>query len=216
MNQKKVNWQAVFFDFDGVIADSTQVKTDAFSGMFRQYGQEVEAAVIHHHLTHGGISRLEKIDFYYRQYLGQEPGQATLERLGKEFSEMVVDRVVEAPFIEGALESLEVLRTEGVPAFVISGTPHEEMELIVERKKLQDLFREVHGSPPAKTAIALDILKRHTLDSSHCLFIGDALADHKAAMETGMHFLGITFTGSPVIFPPDVVTSSFVKLSLHI
>ena len=39
-------WEAVFFDFDGVILDSVDVKTQAFADMFRQYGPEVERAVV--------------------------------------------------------------------------------------------------------------------------------------------------------------------------
>jgi beta-phosphoglucomutase-like phosphatase (HAD superfamily) len=38
--------QAVFFDFDGVILDSVDVKARAFSEMFRDYGPEVEKAVV--------------------------------------------------------------------------------------------------------------------------------------------------------------------------
>ena len=34
----KNKWQAVFFDFDGVILDSVDVKTQAFAAMFRAYG----------------------------------------------------------------------------------------------------------------------------------------------------------------------------------
>ncbi len=102
MKEQDIEWQAVFFDFDGVIAASNQVKTDAFSVMFRKYGERVEKAVVQHHRTHGGISRLLKLDLYFREFLGKEADQATLERLGREFSEIVVDRVVVAPFLLSA------------------------------------------------------------------------------------------------------------------
>jgi beta-phosphoglucomutase-like phosphatase (HAD superfamily) len=33
-----MRYQAIFFDFDGVILDSVHVKTEAFAAMFRKYG----------------------------------------------------------------------------------------------------------------------------------------------------------------------------------
>ncbi len=213
MKRKDVDWQAVFFDFDGVVADSVQVKAEAFSAMFRQYGKDIEDAVVRHHLSNGGIPRKQKIDFYYREYLNRELESSTLDRLADEFSSMVVDQVVAAPFIRGALETLETLRDHRVPAYVISGTPHDEMNLIVERKKLRSFFREVHGSPLSKSEIAFDILQHNFLEPGHCLFIGDAMADYRAAMDTGMHFLGIISPASPVTFPVGTSVSTFVRLT---
>ena len=42
-NQKKIINQKNFFvfDFDGVIADSVEVKTEAFSEIYRSYGDEI-------------------------------------------------------------------------------------------------------------------------------------------------------------------------------
>jgi beta-phosphoglucomutase-like phosphatase (HAD superfamily) len=40
-----MHYQAIFFDFDGVILDSVHVKTEAFAAMFRKYGPEIERAV---------------------------------------------------------------------------------------------------------------------------------------------------------------------------
>ncbi len=212
MQEHRIHWQTVFFDFDGVIADSNRVKTDAFSSMFRKYGKEVETAVIEHHRNNGGMPRQAKIAYYCKEFLEMKPDQVTIDTLAKEFSDKVIDRVVAAPLITGALKSLEALRSASIPAFVISGTPHEEMKFIVTRKGLAKYFCEVHGSPSPKTDIARDILQRFSLTPSSCLFVGDALADHQAAVNTGMHFLGITSADSPVVFPDDVVISSKVLL----
>ena len=34
--------ESIFFDFDGVIADSVNVKTEAFAKMYESYGKEVK------------------------------------------------------------------------------------------------------------------------------------------------------------------------------
>ena len=64
-----MNWNAVFFDFDGVIPDSVYVKTKPFAKIFRHYGPEVEQAVVDHHLANGGVSRFEKFEYYYTHIL---------------------------------------------------------------------------------------------------------------------------------------------------
>ncbi len=56
-----MKWQVVFFDFDGVILDSVDVKTKAFAKMFRHYGPEVEQVVVDYHLANGGVSQVQKI-----------------------------------------------------------------------------------------------------------------------------------------------------------
>ena len=54
-------YEAFFFDFDGVLADSVEVKTRAFARLFESYGPEVVARVVAHHRYHGGMTRIEKI-----------------------------------------------------------------------------------------------------------------------------------------------------------
>jgi len=58
-----MNWQAVFFDFDGVILDSVDVKTDAFVAIFRGYGPKIREDVVKYHHENGGVSRMEKFKY---------------------------------------------------------------------------------------------------------------------------------------------------------
>ena len=44
--------EAIFWDFDGVIADSVDVKTRAFEEMFTPYGEAVLKQVIEDHRQH--------------------------------------------------------------------------------------------------------------------------------------------------------------------
>lgn len=208
------SWQAVFFDFDGVIADSTDVKVRAFATLFAPYGPRVQEAVVRYHLDNGGIPRHEKLRHCFITYAGKHPTEAELTQAGATFSNLVLEAMVRAPLIAGALNTLQQLQQLNIPAFVVSGTPHDEMRLIVQLKGLDIFFQEVHGSPSGKTAIITDIIRRHDLVPERCLFIGDALADYRAAESTGLHFLGIVAEGGPGIFPGNVQTSSVVTIFL--
>ena len=181
----------VFFDFDGVILDSVSIKTRAFGELFEHYGESVRRQVIDYHLSHGGVSRFEKFRYYYREILRQKVNEEAIGKLGEQFTELTLEMVLSAPFIDGAEATLDALMDAGVPAVVCSGTPQEELERIVEARNLGGYFVEVHGSPRKKPEIVEDVCSRHSLNPADCLFIGDALTDLKAARTAGMPFLGV-------------------------
>lgn len=212
MHTNQLHWQAVFFDFDGVIAASTEVKVQAFTTLFAPYGPAVQDAVVRYHLANGGLPRREKLRHCLEIIAGQATNDQQLDHMGQAFADLVVDEVVAASLIDGTLPTLQQLHASSIPAFVVSGTPEDEMRLIVARKGLRPLFTEVHGSPRPKAEIIRDILGRFSFTPDQSLFIGDALADYRAAQETGLHFLGIIADGQPSIFPEKVATSSTVVL----
>jgi 3-deoxy-D-manno-octulosonate 8-phosphate phosphatase KdsC-like HAD superfamily phosphatase len=45
------------------------------------------------------------------------------------------------------------------------------------------------------------LLEQYSLAAKQCVFIGDALTDYNAALETGLHFIGIQ---GDVTFPDTV------------
>lgn len=207
-------YQAVFFDFDGVIADSTSVKVRAFSTLFAAYGAEIQDVVVRYHLNNGGMPRHEKIQHCFATFAKRTLSEEDLALAGAAFSNLVMEEVIAAPLIPGALNTLQQLQRDTIPAFIVSGTPSDEMRAIVGRKGLAPFFREVHGSPQTKPVIIEDILCRNGFEPQCCLFIGDALADYRAAMATGLHFLGIVPAGTSSVFPGDTPTSPIVRLPL--
>ena len=72
MNCKLTSIKTIFFDFDGVIADSVDIKTKAFAKLFKRYGDEIVKKVVEYHLSHGGVSRYDKFRYYYQNFLGKK------------------------------------------------------------------------------------------------------------------------------------------------
>jgi phosphoglycolate phosphatase-like HAD superfamily hydrolase len=180
--------RAVVFDFDGVVLESADVKTDAFVELFASHGAEICAQVKAHHLAHLGISRFKKFAWIYEHLLGRAITDDESRALGERFSDLALARILDAPFVPGADAALEALARE-YPLFVASGTPHDELAMIVDRRGLRRHFREVHGTPTEKPAILRDVMQRHALEVHEVLFIGDGASDHKAAAATGVEFL---------------------------
>lgn len=210
-----MKWEAVFFDFDGVILDSVEVKTKAFARMFRQYGPEVEKSVVEYHLNNGGVSRFDKFRYYYEKLLKKTVDEETIKRLSEEFSKLVIDEVLTSPFMPGAKESLESLGEKGIPCYIVSATPHEEINLIAEKKKLKRYFRGIHGAPRKKWEICREIINREQYNPQNCLFIGDAMSDYDAACKNEIYFIGIVKGGGHSPFPDGTPVSAVVAVDLE-
>jgi phosphoglycolate phosphatase-like HAD superfamily hydrolase len=179
---------AIVFDFDGVVLESADVKTDAFVELFAGHGPDVAEKVRAHHLANLGISRFKKFAWIHEHLLGRAITDDESRALGKRFTELALAKVLASPFVPGAEAALAALSATH-PLFVASGTPDDELRLIVLRRGLAPRFREVHGTPAEKPEILRGILARHGLTARQVLFIGDGTSDHKAAVATGVEFL---------------------------
>ena len=180
--------RAIVFDFDGVILESADVKTEAFVELYAAHGPEVVAQVRAHHLANLGLSRFKKFEWISENVFGTSLTESARTALGERFSDLALARVLDAPFVPGAVAALDALAVQ-FPLFVASGTPDDELKLIVDRRGLTSRFREVHGTPAEKPQILRDVMARHGLTPNEVLFVGDGLTDHKAAAATGVHFL---------------------------
>lgn len=174
------------FDFDGVILESAGIKTDAFLELFADYPQH-QTRVRDYHLEHQGVSRYQKFEWIYANLLKEPLSEQRSKALGERFSELVLAKVMAAPFVPGALELLDVLHGRTLLA-VASGTPEVELRGIVEQRGIAHYFSDVCGAPRTKTEILRSLMFRHRCDPQQTMMIGDASTDYEAASEVGCAF----------------------------
>ena len=194
--------QALLFDFDGVVLQTVDLKTAAFADIYAPHGPEVQQRVVAYHRAHGGISRYEKFRVWERELLGKKPTEADIEQLAQQFSNLVYEKVLAAPFVPGAREFLEHW-SRRVPCFVCTGTPDAEIQRVIDARGFRPWFREVCGSPRRKPEIIRYLLKKYALDRTGVRFFGDATTDYEAARKTNVPFIGIESDHTD--FPPGTV-----------
>ncbi|HEY9081449.1 HAD family hydrolase [Magnetovibrio sp.] len=200
-----IRYDAIFFDFDGVLVESADIKTDAFRELYGEFGPEVVQRCVAHHIRHGGISRVRKIEMYHREYLGQPLSQADLDDWVGRYASIVESKVVAVCAVPGAVEFLQAVRGQ-MKLYVISGTPEDELRRIVTKRGWDEYFDEVHGSPRLKPEIIDDITTRNGLDLKRVLFVGDAMTDYDAAHDRNVAFLGRVAPHHSNLFPPGTET----------
>ena len=170
--------------------------------------------VIAYHVAHEGISRIEKILHYHKEFLGIELSEDGLAELAATYSALVKQVVINCDSVPGAVDFLQV-HSADFPMFVVSGTPEEELKDIVEGCGLSHHFTSVHGSPRHKAPIVNEHLELHGLDREKCLFIGDAMSDYGAAKDTGLAFIGRVGQGHVNPFPEGTtITKDLTQLTV--
>jgi HAD superfamily hydrolase (TIGR01549 family) len=205
--------EAIFFDFDGVICDSVNIKTQAFAEMYKKYGDTIVNKVVKYHLENGGVSRFNKFMYWHKVFLNEELTEFQLQEKSEHLTRLVFDKIISAKFIDGAIETLKLAKKLDIPLYIVSATPDEEINKIVELKGIKDLFISIHGSPKSKSTIIKEILSKNPFNPSRCLFIGDALSDYEAANFNNLLFLGVVNESNHSIFPNNVIVTSRVEIT---
>ncbi|NLW91128.1 MAG: HAD family hydrolase [Syntrophomonadaceae bacterium] len=180
--------EAIIFDFDGVILESADIKTRAFAILFGKDYPDKVSEIVDYHISNMGISRYVKFRHIYDKILGLPLSDDQETKLGEDFTSIVMDEVLKAPYVPGAFEFIEKNHM-AYPLFIASGTPQKELEYIVEKRRLKDYFTEIHGTPGSKTEIIGDLLNRYELRPDRVIFVGDAESDWLAAQNTGVCFV---------------------------
>ena len=121
--------ELVFWDFDGVIKDSVDVKTAAFLSLFPNASESTLEKISKHHLANGGMSRFEKIPLYLK-WSGLSADEATVAQYCSIFSIKVCQAVIDSRWVSGVLEYLASNHSRQKFA-LITGTPIDEIEFIL-------------------------------------------------------------------------------------
>lgn len=177
----------IFWDFDGVIKDSVSVKIESFCRLFESYGSEVEAKIKIHNETNGGMSRFDKIPLYL-EWVGEKITQSRIDELCNEFSDLVLDGVINSDWIPGVENYLRTNQF-GQVFIVVSATPKDELDIIIKKLGLSHVFYTVIGSPTSKKNGIKSILDSFNISPDETVMIGDSIADKNAADECKVPFL---------------------------
>ena len=180
--------KGIIFDFDGVIAKSVQIKSIAFETLYEKHGKDTVRKIIEHHEANGGMSRYKKIKLYHKLFLRKEIIDEEIANLANQFSELVIEMVIAAPYVPGALEYLKK-SYEKYKLFISTGTPTDEINHILEERGIAQYFTAVFGSPVEKNDHINNIISTYGMRPNALVFYGDSNVDIDAAENAQIPFV---------------------------
>jgi len=187
--------KSIIFDYDGVIAESNAIKTQAMSLLFKGTQKDIQDKVVEYHLNNEGISRKEKFRYYYKELLNKDFSEQDINELSDKFSSLVVSKVIKSEKVAGVNNFLKKYYKK-LNLFISTGTPSEEIIKILEATNMKIFFKDCFGSPEKKGEHIKTILKRLDCKRDEIIFVGDSRTDLEAASSNHLKFILRTHSGN--------------------
>ena len=178
--------EIVFWDFDGVIKDSVEIKSLAFRELFSGHNQDLGNRISLHNERNSGLSRFEKIPLYLSWSDEAVTNQKVQESCSK-FSLLVKQSVIDSQWVCGFLEFIKRYH-KPKKHILVTATPTKEIKEILQALNIQQFFHKVYGSPISKTDVIKKVMMKNKVNPKHAIMIGDSEGDYKAAKENNVVF----------------------------
>lgn len=185
-----MNWSAVLFDFDYTLGDATEAIVAGFQYAFAQMGHPVpEREAVRqtvgrpleesYTLLTGDGDPARRAEFYARYKQKADPLQVPATRL-----------------FPGALELLEALRGQGVPAGVVSTKGSAVLRAVLTARGADHLVASITGGDQVKAPKPdpeglLGAVRGLGLAPDGVLFCGDTVIDAETAQRAGTAFCAV-------------------------
>lgn len=186
--------QAVLFDVDGTLVDSTYFHAVSWWQAFRHSGVTVPTAGIHRAIGMGG-------DELVRHFLGAEMTDDQVEKLKSSHDAIFSTHWPALVAFQGAKDLLIQCSGAGLTVVLASSAKEEELDVL---RKVIDADAAIfaatsssdaeRGKPaPDIVAAALDAAGVH---ADQAVFVGDAVWDAAACTKLGLPMIGVSSGGT--------------------
>lgn len=176
---------AVLFDFDGTIADSERTLIDALNVLAPEFGFEPIASQELPSLR--DKSARELIVSRLHIPLWKVWKIARLERKGRKEFEKRAENVVVFP---GIAELISKLRGNLIVG-IVSSNSKKAIETILRQADITVDFIHSGSRVFGKTRAIQSALKKHGIEPSHVIYIGDELRDIEACRKIGIRMIAV-------------------------
>ncbi len=184
------NVENIIFDFDGVILDSVPIKTEAFKTLFKTFPQEQVIQLIDYHLENGGVSRYEKIRYFFENIHCQPITDSEVQVYAQQYSQLTKEELCNPKYL--IEDSLHFIKNnyKKFNMHIASGADDSDLKDICKAQGLAKYFLSIHGAPEKKDKIVRSILEMNNYNIDKTILIGDSINDYDAAKTNKLQFFG--------------------------
>lgn len=182
--------RTILWDFDGVIVDSMKIKGDGFAELFKEYDKKAVKKLEEYHYANGGMSRFEKIKYFFHQILQKNISENEVVELADAFATIIEKKLFDVSnLIPKTLKFIEDNHKK-YDFHIVSGAEHDELNSLCKHFKIDKYFLSINGSPTKKEVLVKNILEKNNYKKDEAILIGDSINDYKAAVENNITFYG--------------------------
>ncbi len=182
--------KTILWDFDGVILDSMKIKGDGFRELFSEYPLETLDKIELYHYAHGGVSRFDKIRYFYNKILKQEILEEQVVDLAKIFAKIIEKNLYNKENL--IMDSIEFIQKnyQKHNFHIVSGAEHNELNSLCQHFNLSQYFDSIDGSPTKKDILVKNVIEKYNYSKDEVVLIGDTMTDYNASVKNGIGFYG--------------------------
>lgn len=182
--------EVLFWDFDGVILNSNDIRREGFQRVLKDYPASEVAELLAYHDRNGGLSRYVKFSYFFEEIRGEE--KLTDERLAeltRKFSEIMIAQLGDPALLINETVAFIRQNYDRYTFHIVSGSDGKELNAICDTLDLSRYFLSINGSPTPKIELVRTIVHDYQYPEAGCLLIGDSINDFEAADENGISFM---------------------------
>jgi len=182
--------KTIFWDFDGVILNSMKIKGDGFVELFQDYDKKLVNQLEEYHYSNGGVSRFEKIKYFYNEILKKDIFEEENLRLADMFANIIKKKIFDKKnLIQDSLLFIEKNYNK-YNFHIVSGAEGKELNNLCKYFEIDKYFLSIAGSPTKKEILVKNVFEKYNYNQNETILIGDAITDYNAAVKNGIKFYG--------------------------
>jgi phosphoglycolate phosphatase-like HAD superfamily hydrolase len=188
MNNKLINIQAIFWDFDGVIMASNAVRDRGFEEVLKDFPSTEVEQLMDFHRQNGGLSRYVKFRYFFEEIRKESISDEEVKDWAARFSNIMRGLLVKPELLIPEILNYIKQYYKDVPMYIVSGSDQEELRYLCDALGITRYFKAIHGSPTPKVEWVRQLINDHVSIKENCFLVGDSINDKQAANENGIDF----------------------------
>jgi len=198
----------ILFDFDGVILDSMHVRELGFKSIFAHFDSGLVELLLHYHNANGGLSRYEKIKYFYNEILNKDISEDRIKEYADEFSLIMRESLTDRKYLIFDTLNFIANNFQNYNFHIVSGSDELELKFLCRELGIDRYFDSIHGSPTHKNILVESLMLNNKYTKCDTILIGDSINDYEAARVNGIMFYG--FNNQDLIGVCDNYLESFL------
>ena len=181
--------KALIFDFDGTLVDSNHIKRIAFEKCLSDYPDFFDP-IMEYCRGNNHVPRQVKFRHVFENIL-RLPYTAAIEKaMLDRYAAETTEQVISAQEIPGAIQFLQKFFFQK-ELVLLSSTPHDFLNLILERRGMKKYFKKIQGAPVSKADWLKEFICRSGFKNEEVLFFGDSVEDVLSAQKADISFVHV-------------------------